>query len=118
MKNFILRTVTGIVFVIVLAASFFDPLAMTLLFALITGMTIWEFTRLVNNRENVLVNRFICTAAGVFLFFAITAFCAEFTTSSVFIPYLITVIYLFISGLFTKNNDPVNDWTYSMMSHM
>ena len=118
MKNFILRTVTGIVFVIVLAASFFDPLAMTLLFALITGMTIWEFTRLVNNRENVQVNRFICTAAGVFLFFAITAFCAEFTTSSVFIPYLITVIYLFISGLFTKNNDPVNDWAYSMMSQM
>lgn len=118
MKNFILRTVTGIVFVIVLAASFFDALAMTLLFALITGMTIWEFTRLVNNRENVQVNRFICTAAGVFLFFAVTAFCAEFTTSSVFIPYLITVIYLFVSGLFTKNNDPVNDWAYSMMSQM
>lgn len=118
MKNFIIRAITGILFVIVLSASFISPLTMTVLFAIITGMTIWEFTGLVNNKEGVQVNRFICTAAGVFFFFAVTGYCAEFTTASVFIPYLITVIYLFISGLFTKNTDPVNDWAYSMMSQM
>lgn len=118
MKNFIIRAITGIIFVVVLSVSFFDPLFMMALFAIITGMTIWEFTTLVNHKEKVQVNRFICTAAGVFLFFALTAFCAEFTTSSVFIPYLITIIYLFISGLFTKSADPVNDWAYSMMSQM
>lgn len=118
MKNFITRTITGIVFVAILAGSFFDPMLMILLFALITGMTTWEFTGLVNNRENIQVNRFLCTAAGVFLFLAITAFCAEFTPASVFIPYLITIIYIFISGLFTRNEDPVSDWAYSMMSQM
>ncbi len=118
MKNFIIRAITGIIFVIVLSISFFDPLTMMTLFAIITGMTIWEFTGLVNRNENIQVNRFICTASGVFLFFAVTAFCAEFTTSSVFIPYLITIIYLFISGLFAKTNNPVNDWAYSMMSQM
>lgn len=118
MKNFIIRTITGVIFVVVLAGSFFDPLLMILLFALITGMTIWEFAGLVNKRENIHINRFLCTAAGVFLFFAVTAFCAEFTSASVFIPYLITIIYIFISGLFTKNEDPVNDWAYSMMSQM
>ncbi len=118
MKNFIIRAITGILFVIVLSASFLSPLTMTALFAIITGMTIWEFTGLVNNKEGVQVNRFICTAAGVFFFFAVTGYCADITTSNVFIPYLITVIYLFISGLFTKNTDPVNDWAYSMMSQM
>lgn len=101
-----------------MAYSFFDPLTMMLLFAIITGLTIWEFTGLVNNRENVTVNRFICTAAGVFLFAAVTGFCSEMTPSSVFIPYLITIIYLFVSGLFAKNEDPVNDWAYAMMSQM
>lgn len=101
-----------------MAYSFFDPLTMTLLFAIITGLTVWEFTGLVNNREKVQVNRFICTAAAVFFFFAVTGFCSEMTPSSVFIPYLITLIYLFVSGLFTKNEDPVNDWAYSMMSQM
>mgnify|MGYP004572634403 FL=1 len=118
MKNFITRAVTGIIFVAVMAYSFFDPLTMTLLFAIITGLTVWEFTGLVNNREKVQVNRFICTAASVFFFFAVTGFCSEMTPSSVFIPYLITLVYLFVSGLFAKNEDPVNDWAYSMMSQM
>jgi phosphatidate cytidylyltransferase len=91
---------------------------MTLFFALVTGMTIWEFSGLVNDKENVQTNRFICTAAGVFLFIAMTGFCSEITHSSVFIPYLLTIIYLFISGLFTRNEDPINDWAYSMMSQM
>lgn len=118
MKNFITRAITGIIFVVLITGSFFDPLLMIVLFALITGMTIWEFTKLVNLREGIQVNRFLCTAAGVFLFFAVTAFCAQFTPSSVFIPYLITIIYIFVSGLFTRNEDPVNDWAYSMMSQM
>ena len=40
MKNFIIRAITGILFVIVLSASFLSPLTMTALFAIITGMTI------------------------------------------------------------------------------
>ena len=87
MKNFITRAITGIIFVAVMAYSFFDPLTMTLLFAIITGLTVWEFTGLVNNREKVQVNRFICTAAAVFFFFAVTGFCSEMTPSSVFIPH-------------------------------
>lgn len=93
-------------------------MAMTLFFALVTGLSIWEFTGLVNARERITVNRFICTAAGVFFFIAMAGFCSDLTPSSVFIPYLLTVIYLFCAGLFTRNADPVGDWAYSMMSQM
>ena len=118
MKQLITRTITGVLFVAVILVCFLKPIAMTMVFALITAMTVWEFCGLVNNRGDVQVNRFICTAAGVFLFLAVTGFCSELTPSSVFIPYLITVIYLFISGLFTQSEDPVSDWAYSMMSQM
>ena len=118
MSNFVTRTITGVLFVLIILTCFLRPLSMTLLFALVTGMTIWEFTGLVNQRENVNVNRFICTAAGVFLFIAMTGYCSELTPSSVFIPYLLTVIYLFCSGLFTRNEDPIHDWAYAMMSQM
>ena len=118
MSNFVTRTITGVLFVLIILTCFLRPMSMTLLFALVTGMTIWEFTGLVNQRENVSVNRFICTAAGVFLFIAMTGFCSELTPSSVFIPYLLTVIYRFCSGLFTRNEDPIHDWAYSMMSQM
>lgn len=118
MKNFITRAITGILFVAIVITCFLRPLSMVLFFALVTGMSIWEFTGLVNDRETVSVNRFICTVAGVFFFFAIAGFCGELVSSAVFIPYLLTIVYLFVSGLFTRNEDPVNDWAYSMMSQM
>ncbi len=118
MNNFIVRTITGVLFVLVVLTCFLKPMAMTLFFALVTGMTIWEFTGLVNAREDVQVNRFICTVAGVFFFFAVTGFCSGVTPSAVFIPYLLTVVYLFVSELYTKNANPVNDWAHAMMSQM
>ena len=118
MKQLITRTITGVLFVAIILVCFLKPMSMILLFALATGMTVWEFTGLVNNRDNVQTNRFICTVAGVFLFLAVSGFCSDLTPSSVFIPYLLTVIYLFISGLFTHTDDPINDWAYSMMSQM
>ena len=118
MSNFVTRTITGVLFVLIILTCFLRSMSMTLLFALVTGMTIWEFTGLVNQREKISVNRFICTAAGVFLFIAMIGFCSELTPSSVFIPYLLTVIYLFCSGLFTRNEDPIHDWAYAMMSQM
>lgn len=118
MNNFITRTITGVLFVAIIVTCFLRPEAMILLFALVTGLSIWEFTGLVNERENVNINRFICTVAGVYFFFCIAGFCSNLTGSAVFIPYLLTVVYLFISGLFTKNEDPINDWAYSMMSQM
>ncbi|MDO4171968.1 MAG: phosphatidate cytidylyltransferase [Prevotellaceae bacterium] len=118
MRNFIVRAVTGILFVAVVICCFLTPLSLILLFAVVTGATIWEFTGLVNNREHVHTNRFISTAAGVFLFLAVAGYCSGMTPSSVFIPYLITIIYLLVSGLFTRAADPVHDWAYAMMSQM
>ena len=70
MKNLIARTITGIFFVATIVIGFLNPTAMTLLFALITALSVWEFTGLVNMRPGVSINRFICTAAGVYFFFA------------------------------------------------
>lgn len=118
MSNLIVRTVTGIIFVAAIVVCFLNPLAMTFLFALVTGLTTWEFTGLVNNRDKVDTNRFICTVAGVYLFLAITGFCSGQTPSSVFIPYLITIIYLLTAELYAKNPDPINTWAYTMLSQM
>jgi hypothetical protein len=60
MKNFIVRTITGVIFVAAVVASFLTPEGMVALFALVTGLTVWEFTGLVNDRPGVTVNRFIC----------------------------------------------------------
>ena len=118
MNNFIARTITGILFVATIVVCFLNPTAMIFLFALVTGLTVWEFTGLVNDRPGVAVNRFISTVAGVYFFLAMAGTTSGFTSSTVFIPYLITIIYLLVAELYAKQEDPVHDWAYTMMSQM
>ena len=118
-QNLITRTITGVLFVAIMVTCFLRPEAMVLPFALITGLSLWEYTGLVNDRENVQVNRFITTVAGVYFFFAMAGYITRLTpTMGVFIPYLLTIVYLFISGLYTKSKDPINDWAYAMLGQM
>ncbi len=118
MTNFIVRTITGVLFVVVLVSCFLKPQAMILLFAFITGMTVWEYTGLVNEWDDIQVNRFISTVAGVYLFLAMAGYCTGMTPTTVFIPYLITILYLIIAELFTKAPNPINNWAYTMLSQM
>jgi phosphatidate cytidylyltransferase len=118
MKNLMARAITGVLFVAAIVVCFLNPLAMAFLFAIVTGLTVWEFTGLVNNREGVDTNRFICTVAGIYLFLAIMGFTSGQTPSTVFIPYLITIIYLLIAELYAKNPDPLQTWAYTMMSQL
>ena len=119
MNNFIVRTITGVFFVAAIVTCFLNPRAMVMLFALITGMTIWEFTGLVNDRRTaVTINRFICTVAGVYLFLAMAGFNSGLTPSSVFIPYLVSIIYLLVAELYLKAEDPIHDWAYTMLSQL
>ena len=119
MKNFVVRTITGIFFVAAIVVCFLKPVAMAFLFALVTGLSIWEYCGLVNNVKGVQVNRFISIVAGVYFFLAVSGFCSGVVpTAAVFIPYLLTLVYLFISELYAKTENAVNDWAYTMLGQM
>ena len=118
-KNFIVRTITGTLFVAIMVAGFLNPRAMVFLFALITGLSVWEYTGLVNGIDDVRVNRFISTVAGVYLFMAVAAWRMGFVANFIIVvPYLLTIVYLFVSGLFTCSKNPVADWAYTMLGQM
>lgn len=118
MKNFLIRAITGILFVAVMLTGFLKAFNMVVLFALITGLTVWEFTGLINQREDVRVNRFISTVAAVYLSIAMAGYCMNITPSVVFIPYLLTVIYMFISELYLRNTNAINNWAHTMLTQM
>ena len=118
MKNFIVRTITSVFFVAAIVTSFLNPRAMTLLFGIITGMTIWEFAGLVNDRPFISINRFICTVSGVYLFLAMAGYNSGLTPATVFIPYLVSIIYLMVAELYLKAKDPINNWAYTMLSQL
>ena len=119
LTNMTVRAFTGVLFVTIMVTCFFQPFAMVFLFALITCLSLWEYSGLVNNIEDVTINRFISTVAGVYLFLAISAVNSGFVqTNAVFMPYLLTIIYLFVSELYTKNKNAVHDLSYTMLGQM
>ena len=119
-KNLIVRSITGVLFVVCMVSCFLNPRAMIFLFTIITGLSIWEYCGLVNNeKEDVTVNRLICTIAGVYFFLAVAGLRMGIVGNFiVFVPYLLTIVYLFISELYTGNKDAINDWAYTMLSQM
>lgn len=118
-RNFITRAVFGILFVVVILCSFTRADFMIGLFALITGLTIWEYAGLVNGIKGVRINRFISTVAGVYFFLAVAVLELGMVSSFVvFVPYILCVIYLFVAELYLKNESPILSWAYTMLGQM
>lgn len=119
MKNLIIRSITGFFFVAIIVVALMGPVSTEFLFALVTGLGIWEYCGLVNNIKGVQVNRLISTVAGVYFFLAMGGFCSGIVQSgAVFVPYLLTVVYLFISELYADTENAVNDMAYTMLGQM
>ena len=119
MKNVVVRALTGIVYIaVILAGLLINPITFAVIFAVICGMAIWEFCTLMNLREDVHVNRFISTVGGVYLFFAFFGYSINYQGASIFIPYLIVLLYLFISELYLKHENPINNWAHAMLSQL
>ena len=119
LKNLIVRAVTGVFFVTVMVLGILHPHALIVLFALITGLSIWEYTGLVNNIKGVKVNRFISTIIAVYFFLAVAGLrLTPVEGFVVFVPYILSILYLLISELYLKNENPINSWAYTMLGQM
>lgn len=118
-NNFIQRAITGIIFVGVLIGCILGgPISFTLLFALITALTIHEFGVIISKQPDVEINKPICMLAGVFLFFGFAYLGVMPGQTEILSPYLFLIIYLLVSELYLKKKNPLNNWAYAMMSQI
>ena len=118
-KNFITRTLTSIVFVVVLVGCIlWHPLAYAVLFGAITAMTAWEFCTIVNRHADLQVNKLITTISCVYLFLAVMGYNLNMAGSEAFIPYLVSIIYLMVSELYFDNKNSIYNWAFAMMCQM
>ena len=119
MSNLVQRAITGILFVAVLVGCIlYNPLTFGLLFLLVTVLSVHEFCKLVNRIQGVHVNVMINMLGGAFLFLAMMGYCIGIADSRAFLPYVLIVLYLMISELYLKRENPMLNWAYSMMSQM
>ncbi|MCP9612931.1 phosphatidate cytidylyltransferase [Coprobacter tertius] len=121
MRNFIVRAVTGILFVIILlGAILYKPLSFAVLFAVITGFTLIEFYRLVKEKEETTVNYITDLAGGIYLFIAvfIAASGSDISHGRLFSPYLLYLLYTFIAQLYAKRPDPIRNWANTLLGQI
>lgn len=119
MKNFIQRAITGVIFVAVLIGCIIGgPLPFGILFCLISALATVEFCQLMNQQQGVHVNRNICTLGSITLFLCFFFYGMNPAATNIFIPYLAILIYLFISELYLKKENPIHNWAYAMFSQL
>lgn len=119
MKNFIIRAITGLTFAAVLIGSILYSLeSLTLLFSIVAALSIWEFGSIVNTHAGANMNRLISTVAGFYLVFATGWFQLGLISGRDFMPYLLTLVYLLVSELYRKEENPLKNWAYAFASQI
>lgn len=119
MKNLIIRALTGVIFVALLVGCIvWHPYTFAALFAVISALTTWEFGTIVNRNADLQVNRFITSVSSAYLFIAVLSYNVNLMDATVFIPYLISIMYLMISELYFDRKNNIQNWAFALMSQI
>lgn len=119
MRNFIIRTITGLLFAGVLVFCIIhSPFTLIALFSVVCALTIFEFSSLVNKHANASVNALISSVAGFYLVCAVGGLALGYTSAKELAPYLLTMIYLLISELYRRAENPLKNWAYAFASQI
>ena len=119
MKNFITRTITGILFVVIMVGCIlYNPLSFGFLFALVSMLTVFEFGQLVNQSGEVYISKILTSLGAAFLFLAFLAYSMEVEGIRIFMPYLAFLLFILIKELYQKRENPIGNWAYSMLSQL
>jgi phosphatidate cytidylyltransferase len=119
-SNLLQRTITGVLFVIVLVGCIlYSPLSFGILFTLITGLSVYEFAHLVNRSGRVTINPLTAALSGAYLFVAMMMMQADGGYNfKLLIPYLAVVLYLIIAELYLKRENPIGNWACTLLSQL
>lgn len=120
MKNFIQRTITGLLFVAILVIAIIEHSTFyALLFTVITALSLHEFYSLVRqDKTSPKIEMLSAIFAGCY--FYIVSYLCLFKGLSVicFLPYLLYFIYLSIFELYRNNGNPLTNFAYAVMGHI
>lgn len=124
MKNLITRTVTGILFIVVVVWCIMnDPVTLWALSSVITGVALFEFYKIVFEGKLSLIKYAAHIMAGIYVttvlwFFAFNPFNSEWSVAVSLIPYMIYVCLVFISGLYSRSPKPFTDNAKILAGHI
>jgi len=120
MKNLIIRTLTGAVYVLLLVGcTVYSPVSAFFFFAIVAAATLLEFGTLMNSYVGAGMPRPINAMAGVVLVAAIwLSTIASPQTAQMFSLYGLLLLYIIISALYRRRPKPLKDWALCFASQL
>jgi len=110
MKNFLQRTLTGILFVaVIVAAICLHPLLFAGVFSIVVGFLIHEFYA-ISKYDGLIWQRWLGIASGMYLFFSSCLFAGNLVGKEIYMPYILLMVVLSVSVLYMRKSNPVNQW--------
>ncbi len=120
-KALLQRSVTGVCLVAaIIGCILWGPYSYLGLFSVLIYGVLWEFYGLVNKSKEVEIFRFFHSLAGVVLFWCFFISAAHLSSlgNNVFIIYLVYVMALFISRLYSKQSNPIRELAYIVLGQV
>lgn len=105
MNNMVQRSISGSIYVVVIVfAILFSPYTYVLLFATVTGMCLWEFYGLLENKGEAMEDKPMATLGGIYLFVTGFFWFSGAMNLKYIALWIIIMLYLIIRALYS--NDP------------
>lgn len=121
MKNFLIRTLTGALFVVVLIGSMiYSGSSFGALFTCITMLAVREFCSLVEQHKGTTFNKWLAIIGGGYLFLAFL-FVYQYDAPHIlpiFAPYMALVMYVFVDQLFRTEGSKLDNFAYFTLSQV
>ena len=119
MNNFVKRTLSGAIFVLLVVGSILlGQTTFALFFTIICGWSVFEFHKLTNNQPEIKVNYRLSISSAVLLFACSFMNASGIINFPVFTLYGIYFILVVISELYLKKQNSVHNWAYFVLGQV
>jgi phosphatidate cytidylyltransferase len=113
MKNLFTRSLTGIAYVILICIGIlWNSLAFFVVFSIAVMLCLWEFYHLINAQKRTKINPYYNCLGGFLLFVITYLYASGIFDNYIFFVYLIYIVFILISELYEKQQDPITHSAY------
>jgi len=114
MSNLVKRILSGTIYVLVFVGCIlFGASSYCVLFAIVMALALNEWSELITDNGLATVNELITTISGVYLFLAFFCICIGSVGHVIFLPYLLSMLFIFVSELYQKRQHPIANLAYT-----
>lgn len=118
-KNLIQRTFSGLIFItIVIGSILWHPYAFAAAFFVATFLGLHEFYKMTYKPQTIEINVYVGTLGGMILFANAFLHAYGLASQMIYTTYAFYLLIVFISELFRKKANPINNWAYYFLGQI